>query len=149
MNDLEFLYKGAWVDAYDTFGLKMNTSFVPNLFAPRPMKKVIENVSRMQHGKRVVVNDRKYETRDVTLNVVIWGDDKVSYRANRDKFLEYIESGMIALRIPSRSSEVFHLLYLDSSSYAEDYWGTYGSMAIKFNEPNPNDRVSHKPVDKV
>lgn len=138
MRELEFFYRGAWVDAYETFGLRMNTSFIPNLLAPRPIKKRIENVSRMQHGKRVVMNEKRYASRDVTLNVVIWATDR-SYYENKEKFLEYIESGKIMLRI-SRSGEVFKLIYVDSTSYAENYLGTYGSMAVKFCEENPNDR---------
>lgn len=139
MNDLELYYDDEWVDAYETFGVKMHTGFVSTLFAPRALKKRIENVSRMQHGKRVILNDAKYETRDFTLNVVIWETDR-AYEDNRDNFLRYLESGVVMMRIPSRRSEVFKLIYLDSSSYAEDYLGTYGSMSIKFNEPNPNDR---------
>lgn len=147
MQDLEFKVGGVWVDAYETFGLKMNTSFVPNLLAPRPLKKNIENVSRMQHGKRVVVGNRKYDSRDISLNVVIWGDDNASYKENRRNLLNFLEAGEIEMRLLERSDEVFHLVYLDSSSYSEDYWGTYGSMAIKFCEPNPNNRRTQKPVE--
>lgn len=140
MNDLEFYYEGSWVDAYETFGVKMHTSFVPNLLAPRSLKKFIENVSRLQHGKRIVRSNKKYEARDVSLNVVIW-ETNIPYRTNLEKFISFLENtDVIKLRVLDRSSDVFRLTYINSSSYAEDYWGTHGSLTIKFTECDPSKR---------
>lgn len=146
-NDLVFIVNGVEVDAYNYFGVRMHTGFVNALFAPRTAKQLVSNTSRMQHGKRFLIPmrdnkaDRKYEARDVTLNFTIDENGK-SYSQNRDAFFKYLEeSDVVRIKIPSRSSETFKLTYISSASFAENYWGTFGSVAVKFVEQNPNDRI--------
>lgn len=154
MNDLVFKLKVnniyADYDAYTSYGVRMHNDFLSNLFAPRPIKERIENESRMQHGKEIVFNEKRYASREVTLNFTISETTTHTYAENKAAFIALLERPeLLYLNVPSRSlDEVFKLQYKDSTSYAENWQGTFGSIAVKFCEPNPNDRTieeSQKP----
>lgn len=144
-NDLIIYVNGQPKDAYEEFGVRMNTNFVSTLLAPVPYKKNIENTSRMTHGKRIIIprvgGQRMFESREFTLNVTIDSNDTNTYRENKDKFYRYLgDTDVITIKVGARSEEFFNLVYIDSSSYAEDYWGRFGSVAVKFCEPDPSKR---------
>ena len=42
-------------DSYTTWGISMDTSSLSALMAPPPMKEFIENKSRLENGKRVIL----------------------------------------------------------------------------------------------
>ena len=56
-------------DAYAIWGVKMGKGFLDVLGASSPMKEFIENKSRLEHGKRVIVNDPKIDEREITLHL--------------------------------------------------------------------------------
>lgn len=60
-------------------GRKMGNSFIEALYAPSPMKEVIENKSRLEHGKRVIYNNRKVDERELTLTFTIEGTSQSDY----------------------------------------------------------------------
>lgn len=43
-------------DAYTIWGVRMGKGFLDVLGASSPMKEFIENKSRLEHGKRVIIN---------------------------------------------------------------------------------------------
>ena len=54
-------------DAYATWGVRMGESFLDVIGTPAPMKEFIENKSRLEHGKRVIINNPKVDEREITL----------------------------------------------------------------------------------
>ena len=52
-------------DAYKTWGVRMGDKFLDVLGASLPMKEFIENKSRLEHGKRVIINNPKIDERDI------------------------------------------------------------------------------------
>ena len=50
-------------DAYKTWGVRMGDKFLDVLGASLPMKEFIENKSRLEHGKRVIINNPKIDER--------------------------------------------------------------------------------------
>ena len=64
-------------DAYVTWGVRMDDGFLTALCAPCTMKEYIENESRLEHGKRVVTDNAKVASREVTLAfTIIWQKGK-------------------------------------------------------------------------
>lgn len=50
--------------------------------------------------------------------------------------------GVIDIKIPANSNEVYHLIYLGKSvSYAQSIDRTFGKISSKFSEPNPANRT--------
>ena len=56
-------------DAYTTWGLSMDETSLSALMTPAPNKELIENKSRLGHGKRVIISNPKKDERNLTLQI--------------------------------------------------------------------------------
>lgn len=66
----------------------MGDKFLDVLGASLPMKEFIENKSRLEHGKRVIINNPKIDEREITLSFTIEGNSKSDYQAKKGLFLK-------------------------------------------------------------
>lgn len=64
-------------------GVRMGEGFLDVLGASLPMKEFIENKSRLEHGKRVIINDPKIDEREITLSFTIEGNSQSDYQAKK------------------------------------------------------------------
>ena len=125
-------------DAYVTWGVRMGDGFLDALGASAPMKEFIENKSRLEHGKRVIINNPKVDEREITLSFTIEGSSQSDYQSKKKAFFEELYRGVIDIKIPANSNEV----YLGKSvSYAQSIDRTFGKISSKFSEPNPANRT--------
>ena len=128
-------------DAYTTWGVRMGEGFLDVLGASSPMKEFIENKSRLEHGKRVIINDPKIDEREITLSFTIEGNSQSDYQAKKKAFFEELYKGVVDIQVPANSNEIYHLIYLGKSvAYAQSLNRTFGKISAKFNEPNPANR---------
>ena len=126
-------------DAYTTWGVRMGEGFLDVLGASSPMKEFIENKSRLEHGKRVIINDPKIDEREITLSFTIEGNSQSDYQAKNKAFFEELYKGVVDIQVPANSNEIYHLIYLGKSvAYAQSLDHTFGKISAKFNEPNPS-----------
>ena len=58
-------------NAYTTWGVRMGEGFLDVIGASASMKDFIENKSRLEHGKRVIINNPKVDEREISLSRVI------------------------------------------------------------------------------
>ena len=129
-------------DAYTTWGVRMGEGFLDVLGASSPMKEFIENKSRLEHGKRVIINDPKIDEREITLSFTIEGNFQSDYQAKKKAFFEELYKGVVDIQVPANSNEIYHLIYLGKSvAYAQSLDQTFGKISAKFNEPNPANRT--------
>lgn len=129
-------------DAYTTWGVRMGEGFLDVLGASSPMKEFIENKSRLEHGKRVIINDPKIDEREITLPFTIEGNSQSDYQAKKKAFFEELYKGVVDIQVPANSNEIYHLIYLGKSvAYAQSLDHTFGKISAKFNEPNPANRT--------
>lgn len=129
-------------NAYTTWGVRMGDKFLDTIGASSPMKEFIENKSRLEHGKRVIVNNPKLDERDITLSFTIEGNSQSDYQAKKKAFFDELYKGTVDIQVPANSSEIYHLIYLGKSiTYAQSLDRTFGKISIKFNEPNPANRT--------
>lgn len=128
-------------NAFTEWGVRVGDGFLDAIGAPAPMKDFIENKSRLEHGKRVIINNPKLDERDVILTFTIQGSSQADYQAKKSAFQNELYKGVLTIQIPSNGSEVYHLIYTGKSiSYAQSLDRTFGKLTVKFNEPNPNNR---------
>jgi hypothetical protein len=126
-------------DAYAIWGVKMGKGFLDVLGASSPMKEFIENKSRLEHGKRVIVNDPKIDEREITLSFTIEGKSQSDYQAKKKAFFVELYKGKVDIQVPANGSEMYHLIYLGKNiTYAQSLGRTFGKISAKFNEPNPS-----------
>lgn len=119
----------------------MGDGFLDVIGASAPMKDFIENKSRLEHGKRVIINNPKVDEREITLSFTIEGNSQSDYQAKKKAFFGELYKGAVDIKIPANSSEIYHLIYTGKSvTYAQSLDRTFGKVSMKFSEPNPANR---------
>lgn len=127
-------------DVFLVWGVNMGDGFIESLYAPLPMKDVVENKSRLQNGKRVITGDRKIDERDLTLTFTLKGNSPSDYIAKYKSFINEISKGEFTIKVPVLGEEVYHLYYIRSSSFSFNTMRTFSKISAKLNEPNPGNR---------
>lgn len=129
-------------DAWTTWGVCMGDGFLDAIDGFNEMKDYIEDESRLEHGKRVITDNAKVASREITLQFTIEGSSKSDYRAKKKSFQAELEKGMVTIKIPLLGSEVYKLVYLGKSiSYGLSLDRCFGKVSSRFEEPNPMDRT--------
>ena len=129
-------------DAYTTWGVNMGEGFLDAIDGFLSMKSFIENDSRMEHGKRMILSNPKVASREITLHFTLKGDSQEDYRAKRNAFEEELYKGSVNVRVPVLGEQVYKLVYLGKSvSYGMNTARTLCTISAKFDEPNPMDRI--------
>ena len=135
----ELLING--MDAFAVWGVRMGNGFIDALDTPLTMKEYIENESRIEHGKRVLVVNPMISSRSVTLPFTIEGESQSDYQLKKKSFEEELYKGIITIQIPMNSNDVFKLVYKGQcASYGQNRTRTFGKFNAKFEESNPTDR---------
>lgn len=141
----ELLING--IDAYDAWGVRMGDSFIDTLYAPASLKDFIENESRLEHGKQIITHLSsgkslsRLESRDISLVFTVEGKTPEDFQNKKRAFFAMLYEGSVSLQVPQVGEEVFHLVYSGkSSSFAQLPTMDFCKFAVKFIEPNPNNR---------
>lgn len=131
-----------YIDGTDVkeWGITLVKGCYEALLTPPPVKDLITNSSRMEHGKRVIVGtaDMKYKDRNVTLNLFLEGETEDDYLGKLRGFMTKLMQGELAFYVP-RLRTTYHFVYSQISSYG-DYGVKKGKFALELNEPNPDNR---------
>ena len=128
-------------DAFSTWGVRMGDGFLDAIDSFNEMKDYIENESRLEHGKRVITDNAKVDSREIALQFTIEGSSESDYRAKKKAFQTELEKGAVNIKIPALGSEVYKLVYLGKSiSYGLSLDRCFGKVSSRFEEPNPMDR---------
>ena len=124
-----------------TWGVRMGDGFLDTIDGFNEMKDYIENESRLEHGKRVITDNAKVDSREFTLQFTIEGNSENDYRTKKKSFQTELEKGAVNIKVPTLGNEVYKLVYLGKSlSYGLSPDRCFGKVSGKFCEPNPMDR---------
>lgn len=125
-------------DAYTTWGVRMGDDFLDVIGASVPLKDFIENKSRLEHGKQVIINNPKVDEREITLSFTIEGNSCLDYQVKKKAFFDELYKGRVDIQVPVNSDDIYHLIYTGKNiSYAQNLDRTFGKVSCKFSEPNP------------
>lgn len=128
-------------DAFSTWGVRMGDGFLDAIDGFNEMKDYIENESRLEHGKRVITDNAKVDSREITLQFTIEGSSESDYRSKKKAFQTELEKGAVNIKVPVLGNEVYKLVYLGKSiSYGLSLDRCFGKVSSRFEEPNPMDR---------
>lgn len=128
-------------DAFSTWGVRMGDGFLDAIDGFNEMKDYIENESRLEHGKRVITDNAKVDSREITLQFTIEGSSESDYRSKKKAFQTELEKGAVNIKVPVLGNEVYKMIYLGKSvSYGLSLDRCFGKVSSKFCEPNPMDR---------
>lgn len=125
-------------DAFLAWGVRMGDKFLDVLGASVPMKELIENKSRLEHGKRVITTNPRLDSREITLAFTIEGETPSDYADKKRRFYEELYKVKMTIQVPENGDEVYHLNYLrKSANYGQSIDRTFGKLSVKFEEINP------------
>lgn len=128
-------------DALETWGVRMGDGFLDAIDGFNEMKDYIENESRLEHGKRMITDNAKVASREITLQFTIEGNSEGDYRSKKKAFQTELEKGAVNIKVPALGDEVYKLVYLGKSiSYGLSSDRCFCKISSKFCEPNPMDR---------
>lgn len=128
-------------DAWTTWGVCMDDGFLDAIDGFNEMKDYIEDESRLEHGKRIITDNAKVASREITLQFTIEGSSESDYRTKKKAFQTELERGTVNIKIPAIGTELYRLVYLGKNvSYGLSLDRCFGKVSSKFCEPNPMDR---------
>lgn len=135
-------------NAKDTWGVFFTETALTNLMCPAPSKDYIKNKSVLSHGVQVLSEGDyapKTDERDVQLTFGIVATSVADFLTKFRTFMGEMEKRNIALKVcisegSTFLNETYFLNYLSCSQFSE-FNGRLGRFVIKFNEPNPKNRV--------
>lgn len=128
-------------DAWSTWGVRMGDSFLDTIDGFNEMKDYIEDESRLEHGKRMITDNAKVASREITLQFTIEGSSESDYRTKKKAFQTELEKGLVNIKVPALGTDVYKLVYLGKNvSYGLSLDRCFGKVSSKFCEPNPANR---------
>lgn len=125
-------------DAHEEWGVCMGDGFVENIMLPAGLKGFIENESRLEHGKRVMVSNPKVESKDVTLIFNIEGVTEADYLKKYRAFMEELQKGVVNIVIPIVGKETYRMIYQKATSFGQNKNRTFSILTVKMEEYNPS-----------
>lgn len=129
------------INGVEMAGIEMADGFLRALRLPAPLKDYISNTSALEHGKRYINGvTPKLNERSVTLGFYVKGATRGEFDANLEAFYRVLYNGDVSIQVPSRSNDIYHLKYINAAEYAQNRAGTFATLSVKFNEPNPANR---------
>lgn len=126
-------------DAYDVWGISMDSSSLSALMTPSPMKSFIENKSRLENGKSVIVSNAKVDERNITLSFHLHAGNENSFFNKYLSFCQELETGVLNISTSYQPNVVYRTIYLSCSQFSE-YRRGLAKFSLKLNEPNPTNR---------
>ncbi len=106
----------------------MDGTSLSQLMAPAPMKDMMENRSRLEHGVRRIRTNRKYDERTLKLGVHIVSNTDAGFRTLFNKFKsEVLDTGQLNISVSYVPGTVYRCDYLSCSTF-----GVYGRQLANF-----------------
>lgn len=125
-------------DAFSTWGACLEQGSENTLQLPAPNKEYVSNKARSQHGKQVSRKLPRKDERDVILYFCISASTRDQFLVIYKSLIDELDSGMTTMKV-TRLKQVYKF---DAISYQElSFYDNIGRFAVKFNEPNPKDRI--------
>lgn len=126
-------------DAYTTWGISMDDTSLSALMTPAPNKALIENKSRLEHGKCVVTSNPKLDERNLTLQINLTAQNADAFFARYSSFCEELAMGTLEIKTKYQPEIVYKTTYQSCNQFSQFMQGI-GKFILKLNEPNPADR---------
>lgn len=126
-------------DAYTTWGISMDDTSLSELMTPVSNKEFIENESRLEHGKKVIVSNPRLDARNVTLKINLSATSEQQFFERYNSFCKELATGVLEIKSKYQPDVVYKTIYQSCSQFSQFMRGI-GKFTLKLVEPNPNDR---------
>lgn len=128
-------------DAYATWGVSMNDTALSALMTPAPIKTLVENTNRMQHGKRVLVSNVRQDARELTVTFNLTARTADEFIKRYSAFCtDVLMAGKIDIQTAYQPDLEYHCIYVSCTQFSQ-YQQGIGMFVLKLVEPNPSFRT--------
>lgn len=138
MQEITINGKGLW----SVFRCRVAKGTYEKLLTPAPMKAYITNENRLEHGKKIMTENSRTDSREISIQVFVEGDTEDEYLTNYQSFLNELQTGKLILSVP-RLRTIFSFVYTGGGSYG-DYGLKRGKFTLKLIEPSISNRQTIK-----
>lgn len=134
------------VDAYTQWGVVLEDGSLSKLLAGDSMKPYVENKSRAEAGKQILIKNPRLDERDVTL-IFMFVPRSTSFLTRYASFLSTLQAGKVVetkiypIELKVIDLNMTYRLVYEGSTNLTQLDLAIGKVAIKFNEPNPENRT--------
>lgn len=124
-------------DAYNVWGISMDSSSLSALMTPVPNKEFIENKSRLENGKRVITTSPKVDERNIILTFNLTAKDETEFFERYNSFCQELATGILNIRTKYQPDTVYRTIYLSCNQFTQFMRGI-GRFSLKLVEYNPS-----------
>ena len=133
-------------NADEKWGISLGESSLSELMTPPANKAFIENESRLQHGKPILVANPKVEARNLTLQLNLTAATKSAFFDKYNLFCkEVLATGVLNIETGYQEEVVYKTIYVSCSQFSQFMQGI-AKFSLKLIEPDPSDRMNKKPT---
>ncbi|MCE8466966.1 MULTISPECIES: hypothetical protein [Bacteroides] len=133
-------------NADEKWGISLGESSLSELMTPPANKAFIENESRLQHGKQILVANPKVEARNLTLQLNLTAATKSAFFDKYNLFCkEVLATGVLNIETGYQEEVVYKTIYVSCSQFSQFMQGI-AKFSLKLIEPDPSDRMNKKPT---
>ena len=133
-------------NADEKWGISLGESSLSELMTPPANKAFIENESRLQNGKQILVANPKVEARNLTLQLNLTAATKSAFFDKYNLFCkEVLATGVLNIETGYQEEVVYKTIYVSCSQFSQFMQGI-AKFSLKLIEPDPSDRMNKKPT---
>lgn len=126
-------------DAYTEWGLSLSDTALSALLTPAGMKDPIENTSRAQNGKRVIIN-AKTDERTISLEVHFTARTKDQFWERYISFCQELAKQYLEINTKYLPDVYYKMYYINCTQFSQFMEGI-AKFTLRLNEPDPTDRA--------
>ena len=126
-------------DAYLIWGVTMDDTSLSALMTPPSVKAYIENNDRTEHGKRVIIDNVRVDSRDITLQLNLTARSEEEFFSRYSSFCDELSKGILDIETSYQKGIVYHCIYQSCSQFSQFMRGI-GKFTLKITEFNPKNR---------
>ncbi len=128
-------------DAYTTWGISLEDgTALSALMTPVPNKPYIENKSRLEHGKRVIVNNSKKDERVISFAITLVASSESDFFTKYGSFCDTLALGDLVIRTKYQPTVYYKCKYISCTQFSQFMRGI-AKFTLRIEEPNPSDRT--------
>lgn len=128
------------LDAWEKWGISLDSSALSALMTPPGMKDVITVESRLENGRRAINNNPKVASRDVTLTLNLVANSEEEFFSKYSSFCEELKTGNLEITTKYQQSVAYKCIYISCVQFAQFMRGI-AKFSLKLQETNPEDRT--------
>lgn len=126
-------------DAFGLWGIVLDSTALSALMTPAPNKDFIENKSRLESGKRVVITNPKKDEREISIKFSLKANSLDDFFSKYDSFCAELAKGKLRINTKFQPDVYYNMIYLSCTQFTE-YSNGRAVFTLKLSEPNPDNR---------